>query len=93
MKTALDETERRRKKQIEYNASHGITPQTIKKKVSGVMEEMTAKESPSAPEDEAVLLQDFDKKTREYNKLMQKAAANLDFEMAILYRDTFQKLE
>ncbi len=93
MKTALDETERRRKKQIEYNASHGITPQTIKKKVSGVMEEMTAKESPSAPEDEAVLLKDFDKKMREYNKLMQQAAANLDFETAILYRDKIKKLE
>ena len=92
MKTALDETERRRKKQIEYNISHGITPQTIKKKVSGIMEEMTAKEA-ATHEDETVLLKDFDKKMREYNKLMQQAAADLDFETAILYRDKIKKLE
>ena len=93
MKTALDETERRRKKQIEYNISHGITPQTIKKKISGVMDEMTAKEEAAPVENDAVLLKDFDKKMREYNKLMQQAAADLDFETAILYRDKIKKLE
>ena len=93
MKTALDETERRRKKQIEYNISHGITPQTIKKKISGVMDEMTAKEEAAPTENDAVLLKDFDKKMREYNKLMQQAAADLDFETAILYRDKIKKLE
>ncbi len=93
MKTALDETERRRKKQIEYNISHGITPQTIKKKISGVMDEMTAKEETAPAENDAVLLKDFDKKMREYNKLMQQAAADLDFETAILYRDKIKKLE
>ena len=93
MKTALDETERRRKKQIEYNISHGITPQTIKKKISGVMDEMTAKEEAAPAENDAVLLKDFDKKMREYNKLMQQAAADLDFETAILYRDKIKKLE
>ena len=93
MKTALDETERRRKKQIEYNISHGITPQTIKKKISGVMDEMTAKEETAPTENDAVLLKDFDKKMREYNKLMQQAAADLDFETAILYRDKIKKLE
>lgn len=93
MKTALDETERRRKKQIEYNISHGITPQTIKKKISGVMDEMTAKEETAPTENDAVLLKDFDKKMREYNKLMQQAATDLDFETAILYRDKIKKLE
>ena len=93
MKTALDETERRRKKQIEYNISHGITPQTIKKKISGVMDEMTAKEETAPAENDAVLLKDFDKKMREYNKLMQQAATDLDFETAILYRDKIKKLE
>ena len=93
MKTALDETERRRKKQIEYNISHGITPQTIKKKISGVMDEMTAKEETAPTENDAVLLKDFDKKMREYNKLMQQAAADLNFETAILYRDKIKKLE
>ena len=92
MQIALEETERRRKKQIEYNTSHGITPQTIKKKVSGVMQEMTAKDETS-PDAEVVALKDIDKKLREYNKLMQQAAADLDFENAIAYRDKIKKLE
>ena len=94
MKTALEETERRRKKQIEYNQAHNITPQTIKKKVSGVMEEMTAKDQASISSQHDIdELKDFDKKMREYNKLMQQAAADLDFETAILYRDKIKKLE
>ena len=93
IQTALSETERRRKKQIEYNAKNGITPQTIKKKISGVMEEMTAKEEASKKilvEDD---LKNIDKKLREYNKLMRKAAENLDFESAIMYRDKVKHLE
>ena len=94
MQTALEETERRRKKQIEYNITHGITPQTIKKKVSDVMEEMTAKEDTDMPkEDNLAELKDFEKKMKEYNKLMQQAASDLDFEKAILYRDKIKQLE
>ena len=93
MQTALEETERRRKKQVEYNQAHNITPQTIKKKVSGVMEEMTAKETDTSSSESISELKDFDKKMREYNKLMQQAAADLDFETAILYRDKIKKLE
>ena len=92
MQTALEETERRRKKQIEYNIKNGITPQTIKKKVSGVMQEMTSKEieTSDAPID---TIKDIDKKLRELNKLMMDAASNLDFEAAISYRDKIKNLE
>ncbi len=94
MQTALEETERRRKKQVEYNITHGITPQTIKKKVSDVMEEMTAKEDSDMPKaDNLADLKDFEKKMKEYNKLMQQAASDLDFEKAILYRDKIKQLE
>ena len=92
MQIALDETERRRKKQIEYNRANGITPQTIKKKVSGVMQEMTAKEQ-SSIEENIFNIKDIDKKLQEYNKLMIDAATNLDFETAISYRDKIKKLE
>ena len=92
MQTALEETERRRKKQIEYNIKNGITPQTIKKKVSGVMQEMISKgiETSDAPID---TIKDIDKKLRELNKLMMDAASNLDFEAAISYRDKIKNLE
>ncbi len=93
MQTALEETERRRKKQIEYNAQHGITPQTIKKKVSGIMQEMTAKEENRDAEETIDTIKDIDKKLRDYKKLMQQAAADLDFETAIAYRDKIKKLE
>ncbi len=92
MQTALEETERRRKKQIEYNIKNGITPQTIKKKVSGVMQEMAAKETDTSdiPVND---IKDIDKKLRELNKLMMDAASNLDFEAAISYRDKIKSLE
>lgn len=92
LQKALEETERRRKKQIEYNIKHGITPQTIQKKVSGVMQEMTSKDETS-PDAEVISLKDIDKQLREYNKLMQQAAGDLDFETAIAYRDKIKKLE
>jgi excinuclease ABC subunit B len=92
IKTALDETERRRKKQIEYNIAHGITPKTIQKKISGVMDEMMAKDE-AKPNEKAVVLQDIDKQLREYKKQMLAAAENLDFETAISYRDKIKKLE
>ena len=91
MQTALEETERRRKKQIEYNIKNGITPQTIKKKVSGIMQEMTNKETISSTE--ALPPKDIDKQIREYNKLMMTAAADLDFEKAIEYRNKIRQLE
>ena len=90
IQTALDETERRRKKQIEYNIKNGITPQTIKKKISAsLQEEEENKESKISSED----IKDIDKKLREYNKLMQQAASDLDFEKAIEYRDKIKQLE
>ena len=93
IQTALEETERRRKKQIEYNIKNGITPQTIKKKVSGIMEEMTSKDTTKTTISPVISSQDIDKQLRKYNKLMQEAASNLDFENAILYRDKIKKLE
>ncbi len=93
MQTALDETERRRKKQVEYNIKNGITPKTIIKKISGVMDEMTAGDTDDKKAKTVLPVQDIDKQLREYTKLMHAAAADLDFENAILYRDKIKQLE
>jgi excinuclease ABC subunit B len=44
MRRAISETQRRRKKQIEYNAAHGIDPQTIRKKVTDILEMIRGRE-------------------------------------------------
>ena len=90
IQTALYETERRRKKQIEYNIKNGITPQTIKKKISVSLQEMPDEEKDRVSVDE---IKNIDKQLREYNKLMQQAASDLDFETAIMYRDKIKQLE
>ena len=96
MKEALDETTRRREKQLKYNAEHGITPKTIKKAISNTLSEMT--EADYVKEDninkqEIKDLKNIDKKLKEYTKKMKDAAANLEFEEAVIYRDKIKELE
>ena len=95
LKAALDETSRRRDKQVKYNIEHGITPQTIKKKISNALEEMTkgdyvevAKDTPNIKD-----IKNIDKKLKDLEKAMREAAANLEFEQAMVYRDEIKKLE
>ena len=90
---ALNETNRRRKKQLEYNLANGITPQTIKKKISDSLSEMTAKDYVESKPEEVEKIKDIDKTLREYKKKMQDAAANLEFETAMVYRDKIKELE
>ncbi len=90
---ALNETNRRRQKQLDYNAAHGITPKTIKKKISDSLSEMTAKDYIETKPGDAEKIKDIDKTLREYKKKMQDAAANLEFETAIAYRDKIKELE
>lgn len=97
MDKALRETERRRKIQDEYNEKHGITPQTIKKKVrelisiskkvSKEMYDMNVKdyESMSRKELEAV--------AKKLTKEMHTAAAELNFELAAEIRDKLLELK
>ena len=90
---ALDETNRRRDKQLRYNLEHGITPQTIKKSISSTLREMSetdyAKEEPINIGD----AKDIEKQIKECTKLMKDAATNLDFEQAVIYRDKIKSLE
>lgn len=93
IREALDETNRRREKQMKYNAENGITPQTIQKSISSTLSEMTetdfVKDDFIDPEE----IKNAEKKIKEYTKLMKEAALNLDFEQAMVYRDKIKELE
>lgn len=108
MKTAIDETERRRAKQIEYNAEHGITPQGLNKKVSDILEgsPYAAKSSKttqskkvadvsgdySVPEKPLSHAESLSK-LKKLEKQMYKAAKDLDFELAAQLRDDVKRLK
>lgn len=94
IKDALEETNRRREKQIRYNQEHDITPQTIKKSIASSLKEMTEtdflkQETKQEVED----LKNIDKKLKEYTRKMKEAAQNLEFEEAMVYRDKIKELE
>lgn len=98
MKRAIDETERRRNKQIAYNKLHGITPETIRKNVAdvmaGVYEGETDEERVTANVDKPLLVGDnLEKHLNSLRKQMMDAAENLDFEEAARIRDEIKRLE
>ena len=85
MKTAIDETKRRRQVQIKYNEEHGIIPQTIKKKIMDVVSinESEEKSKKSKAKDAKA----NEKVIKKLEEDMQKAAKELDFERAMELRD------
>ncbi|NOX71947.1 MAG: excinuclease ABC subunit UvrB [Candidatus Micrarchaeota archaeon] len=86
MRRAIDETERRRKIQIDYNKKHGITPQKIIKPVREG-EEREIKDIKHIPKSEIPNL------IIELDAIMRKAADELNFEEAIRLRDRIRELE
>ena len=89
MKRAIDETERRRALQMAYNKEHNIIPKTIIKDVKNTLE-ISKK---SARDIDAMSKKDIQKELDRLKSSMKLAAANLDFEMAIHYRDEISKLK
>lgn len=88
LKSALDETNRRRRKQEAYNLEKGIIPQSIKKNIQTIIDyEQKAKNPPLLPKGETV--ETYIKKRE---KEMYEAAANLDFETAVCIRDEIKKI-
>ncbi|GAB2719571.1 excinuclease ABC subunit UvrB [Paenibacillus thermoaerophilus] len=97
MEKAIRETERRRKIQIAYNEKHGITPQTIKKRVHDVIEATRAAEA-SADYLADVKSAKMSKKERKtvierLEAEMKEAARNLQFERAAQLRDMLLELK
>lgn len=86
MKRAIDETERRRKIQQEYNAAHGIIPKTIVKPIKSTIA-ITTKA------DGKVKVDDIPKRIDKLKGLMKVASASLDFETAIKLRDEIAELK
>jgi excinuclease ABC subunit B len=95
MKRAIDETERRRAKQMAFNAEHGITPRSVKKQVremiDGVVSDKTARDdlrnAQAAAEVEAMSEKDLGKRIKALEKQMLEHARNLEFEKAARVRD------
>lgn len=99
MQRAIDETNRRREKQIQFNTEHGIEPRSIVKAVADIMEGArdtgsrgrgNSRRSAAAPQasDPAAVAADIAK----LEKTMYEHARNLEFEEAARLRDTIRKL-
>ncbi len=88
MRRAIDETERRRKIQDEYNKAHGIVPKTIIKEVKNTIG-ITGKKEISGD----IKLADIPQEIEKLKALMKVASAQLDFEKAIEIRDTIAQLK
>lgn len=86
MRTAIDETKRRREIQIKYNKEHNIVPKTIKKKIMDVVtvnDEVEKKSKKRTIKD----VKETEKIIKGLEEEMQKAAKELDFERAMELRD------
>jgi excinuclease ABC subunit B len=96
MRRAMDETARRRAKQVEYNLAHGITPVGIVKAVQDVMEGARSAEERGRRLDGAALEElspeQVLKRIKKLEGEMQKLARNLEFEAAAKVRDQISEL-
>jgi len=96
MRRAMEETERRRKLQMQYNIEHGITPQTIKKAVRdliSISKKVAAEELRMEKDPESMSKEELEKLINDVSKQMRKAAAELNFEAAAQLRDKMIELK
>ncbi len=94
MRRAMDETSRRRERQIAYNTLHGITPRSIKKAVQDVMEGARSAEERGGVDLPLGVLKpaEIQKKIKKLEGEMMKLAKNLEFEQAARVRDEIGRL-
>ncbi len=91
MKRAIEETNRRRRKQIAYNRKHNITPSTIKKKIKSIVDHEI---KPDVSEEYLRIenFEDIPKVIKAKEQQMKKAAQQLRFEEAAMIRDEITQL-
>ena len=101
MQRAINETNRRRKRQVEFNAEHGIDPQTIRKKVSDILELLQSSSAPSADRRSREMRErqpldlpadDLRRLIQSLEEEMHEAATELRFEYAARLRDEVNEL-
>jgi excinuclease ABC subunit B len=98
MRRALAETERRRTKQLAFNAEHGITPRGIAKKVRELIDGVVSDKARDAlaaqlPALEVMSEKDIGKRIQQLEKQMYEHARNLEFEQAARLRDQLAQLK
>ena len=98
MERAMAETGRRRDKQKEYNAAHGITPASIRKNISDIMGSMYERDhvvvdAGVAEEGAAFIGHNIRAHITDLEKKMREAAGNLEFEDAARLRDEIKRLQ
>ena len=100
MRRAIDETDRRRVKQIAHNLAHGITPQGVQKRIKDIIdgvyqiddERSQLKAAQTQAKYLAMSAKDISKEVTRLEKDMLQAAKNLEFEKATELRDQLKKL-
>lgn len=98
MKRALSETARRREKQEKFNAAHGITPKTIRRGVTDILQNLCDGDYADVGADDAqtaalVAGKNLKDRIAKLEKQMRKAAEDLEFEQAAKLRDEIRRLE
>jgi excinuclease ABC subunit B len=98
MRRAIDETNRRRHLQEQFNREHGITPQTVKKAIQESLIEICDSDYVTIPvaaegEEEYRTAEDLSRAVARLRREMRDAAKDLEFERAAELRDRLQHLE
>ena len=91
MQYAIDETNRRRKKQIDYNIKNKITPKTVISKISNILENLS--EEGEEKKSSKHIGKSIKQSIQELQSDMEKAASNLEFEEAAKIRDKIKILQ
>ena len=92
MQRAIDETNRRRKIQMDYNEANGIVPHSVTKEIRELVM-TTDEEAQTAHTQQETTEQTAEERLKQLENLMKAAAANLEFELAAHYRDEIVKLK